>query len=314
MPATLQPPSQQEPLDNTMGAMGIGVIVSAVLFGISVVQTLYYYTRFSRDRLILRIMVAVVVSLDFVHLICISHTIYYYLISNYYNHGALTDLVWSVLIESLPTGMTALIVQSFYAERIYRLGNKNPIIPAIVLLLALATTASGTAWLILAFTGKTYERLLQISGLTITINALSMFNDALIACCLCLLLLRSKTGFHSTDRVINQLIALVVNTGVLTSLCAIGALVSLAVFPQTLIYAPFYFCIGRLYTNSFLATLNSRGVISTANRPKDKERVDMVTFTADFTSVPPEWNSQANFSTIDTVSEQKCTHDAPGMV
>jgi hypothetical protein len=50
----------------------------------------------------------------------------------------------------------------------------------------------------------------------------------------------------------------VVNTGILTTCCAMAALVSLVVSPKSLIYAAFYFCIGRFYTNSFLATLNAR--------------------------------------------------------
>ncbi|KAG5642131.1 hypothetical protein DXG03_003581 [Asterophora parasitica] len=32
--------------------------------------------------------------------------------------------------------------------------------------------------------------------------------------------------------------------------------------PLTLVYASFYFCIGRLYTNSFLATLNARKTLT----------------------------------------------------
>jgi len=50
----------------------------------------------------------------------------------------------------------------------------------------------------------------------------------------------------------------VVNTGVLTSCCAVASLISLVLSPDSLIYAAFYFCIGRFYTNSFLATLNAR--------------------------------------------------------
>ncbi|KAH0579391.1 hypothetical protein H2248_003530 [Termitomyces sp. 'cryptogamus'] len=41
-----------------------------------------------------------------------------------------------------------------------------------------------------------------------------------------------------------------------------ASLISLIASPLTLIYATFYFCIGRLYTNSFLATLNARKAIT----------------------------------------------------
>jgi len=61
---------------------------------------------------------------------------------------------------------------------------------------------------------------------------------------------------------INRLMLFVVNTGVLTSCCAVASLIALVASPATLIYASFYFCIGRLYTNSLLATLNARQVLT----------------------------------------------------
>ncbi|KAJ7826140.1 hypothetical protein B0H13DRAFT_2374531 [Mycena leptocephala] len=52
-----------------------------------------------------------------------------------------------------------------------------------------------------------------------------------------------------------------INTGLLTSLCAVASLISLIVSPTTLVYASFYFCIGRLYSNALLASLNARDII-----------------------------------------------------
>ncbi|KAJ3933782.1 MAG: hypothetical protein NXY57DRAFT_1037381 [Lentinula lateritia] len=49
-----------------------------------------------------------------------------------------------------------------------------------------------------------------------------------------------------------------VNTGAITSICAMSTLVSMLAAPKTLIYIAFYFCIGQLYTASLLATLNAR--------------------------------------------------------
>ncbi|KAF5371353.1 hypothetical protein D9615_009701 [Tricholomella constricta] len=78
----------------------------------------------------------------------------------------------------------------------------------------------------------TFEKLLKISALTITINAVSTFVDIFIASTLCLLLNNARTGFKRSDSIINRLMLFVVNTGVR------------AQFP--------------VYTNSLLATLNAR--------------------------------------------------------
>ncbi|KAG6872102.1 hypothetical protein C0995_012988 [Termitomyces sp. Mi166 len=85
--------------------------------------------------------------------------------------------------------------------------------------------------------------------------------DVLITLILCILLHHSRTGFHRSDTMINKLILFAVNTGFLTSLCAVASLISIVVAGDTFLYIAFYFCIGRLYSNSLLATLNARKMI-----------------------------------------------------
>ncbi|KAF9463802.1 hypothetical protein BDZ94DRAFT_1321566 [Collybia nuda] len=250
------------PLDSTMGAMLIGVIVSAVLLGVSLVQTFYYYLDYPKDPWYLKSLVACTAVFDVTHLAMISHTVYHYLITNYHNPPSLEIMTWSVLLEALFTGVTGALVQCFYTTRVWRLSNKNVWLTGLILAIVLANAGCGTAWVILSMQLNTYEELLSISPLTISINALSTGADVLIAASLCFMLQRARTGFKKSDSMINRLMLFVVNTGVLTSICAIASLVSLLASPLTLIYASFYFCIGRLYTNSFLATLNARKSIT----------------------------------------------------
>ncbi|KAJ7440251.1 hypothetical protein FB451DRAFT_1300620 [Mycena latifolia] len=249
------------PLDNTMGSMLLGVLVSAVLYGISLLQCLFYFTRYHRDPLYLKALVAVTLFLDSMHLAFVVHTIYHYLITNYYQHDTLEVMVWSVSLEALPTGVTAALVQSFYAYRVWRMSHHNVILTGIILVLVFATSACGTAWVVLALKAGTYERLLSISPLTISINALSTAVDVIITTTLCFMLRQTRPASLETETMINRLILFTINTGLLTSLCAIASLISLIASPRTLIYASFYFCIGRLYSNSLLASLNARTVI-----------------------------------------------------
>ncbi|KAG6833998.1 hypothetical protein H0H93_012676, partial [Arthromyces matolae] len=120
--------------------------------------------------------------------------------------------------------------------------------------------------LLLAFSAlsiqfKTFAELARLKYLSISVNALAAAGDVLIAGILCTLLHRSRTGFQRSDTMINKLILFAVNTGVLTSLCAVGSLISIVVAGQTFLYIAFFFCIGRLYSNSLLATLNARKMI-----------------------------------------------------
>lgn len=69
---------------------------------------------------------------------------------------------------------------------------------------------------------------------------------------------------------ITWLIVFTVSTGVLTSICAIASLVSILVWGDTLIYVAFYFSLGKLYSNSVLATLNARITIRGLGEDSDE--------------------------------------------
>jgi len=234
------------------------VIVSAVLHGITLLQAFIYYTNYKKDMWVLKALVLTTVSFDAIHLGLISHAVYHYVISGYHDPNGLRYITWTVVIEALFTGVNGGIVQTFYTLRVFRLSKRNYFLSGIIVFLILSTTGCGVAWVILSMQFQTYQQLLTISPLTITINALSTTVDVLIASSLFIMLHKSRTGFKRSDTIINKLIILVVNTGVLTTCCAIASLICLIASPHTLVYASFYFCIGRFYTNSFLATLNAR--------------------------------------------------------
>ncbi|GLB41344.1 hypothetical protein LshimejAT787_0905590 [Lyophyllum shimeji] len=244
-----------------MGGQLIGVLLSAVLLGVSLVQTFYYYMAYPNDPWYLKYLVAATAFLDTAHMMMISHMLWYYLVSGYNDPARLERIVWSLVMEALCTGLTGCLVQCFYLTRVWVLSKRNKFLTGFILLIVLATAAMGTVWVILAMQLKTYDDLLTISGITISINALSVTSDVLIAGSLVYMLHHARTGFRKSDTMINKLMIFVVNTGVLTSLFAIAALLSIVLDPYRLIYAGFYYCIGRLYTNSFLATLNGREMV-----------------------------------------------------
>ncbi|KAJ3813978.1 hypothetical protein F5876DRAFT_62699 [Lentinula aff. lateritia] len=224
--------------------------------------------------------VGLVVLFDFVHQALISHTVYYYLILNYANPSALSLAVWSLLAEVLFNGFTAFCVQSFLTWRIWRLSNSNFWVTGIVVSLVLAEFGCVVAFGIIAFVYLLHyseyllnhllslvrvstfvELAADLKELSVTVNALAAAGDVLIAGILTILLQKSKTGFQR-QLVIQTMFA--VNTGALTSLCAVASLISILAAPNTFIYISFFFCMGRLYTNSLLATLNARNKIRNA--------------------------------------------------
>ncbi|KAL0568032.1 hypothetical protein V5O48_013953, partial [Marasmius crinis-equi] len=108
---------------------------------------------------------------------------------------------------------------------------------------------------------KTFADLAQMKWLSVLVNALAAAGDIYITAVLSVLLYNSKTGFQRSDAMITRLIKFAVNTGLLTTCCAIGSLISICAAPTTFLYIGFFFTIGRLYANSLLCTLNARSYI-----------------------------------------------------
>ncbi|KAJ3893515.1 hypothetical protein GG344DRAFT_63742 [Lentinula edodes] len=229
MPATIQSPGEHQPLDNTMGAMLVGIIVSAVLYGISLVQTLFYFNRYRNDA-------------------C--------------DNGQLDFMIWSVLAEAIPTGFTGALVQTFYTVRVWRLSKKNHVLAVVIMLIVLAQTA----WVIISLQLSTFQQLLGISDLTISINALS------------------------TAAVPNGVQALRYHDQQAHSIR--GEYWILIASPNTLLYAPFYFCIGRLYSNSLLATLNARNQIRNGSNDAEHMMVSLSQASRDHAVLPTNSKTQ----------------------
>ncbi|KAJ3908800.1 hypothetical protein F5879DRAFT_985252 [Lentinula edodes] len=138
--------------------------------------------------------------------------------------------------------------------------NGKVLLVVIVILVVVVEFACVVAYAIISLIHvQTFQELsIELRGLSVTVNVLIVVGDLLIASILTYLLQRCKTGFKRTNTMINKLMILAINTGVITSLCAISSLISFLAAPNAFIYISFFFSMGRLYTNSLLTSLNCR--------------------------------------------------------
>ncbi|KAF4608121.1 hypothetical protein EYR40_000465 [Pleurotus pulmonarius] len=281
-------------IDNTMGAALIGCILAAALYGVSTVQTFFYFTHYSRDPWYTQQIVLAVWVFDTLHQALITHTVYHYVISNYFNPIALGNMIWSILLEVLVNGFIGLIVQSYLMHRIWRLSGKKlwPLflivgthLPSSQPLLTIASYLQGPfilgefvcslVFTILSLQMTTFAELTSLKGLSMTVNVLAAAGDLLISICLVLMLHKRRTGFKKSNTIISRLIIFTINTGLLTTMCAIASLISILVWDATLIYVTFFFCIGRFYANTLLATLNARSIIRNVGEEVDTNSVPL---------------------------------------
>jgi len=181
--------------------------------------------------------------------------------SNWGNVDELGQLVRSLAFQNFFNALTALFVQSFMVFRVWRLSNGNILLTTINALFVLAEFVSVIVFTVFELQYETFVQLITLKSFSLTVNVLAAVGDLLIAVSLCTLLHLSRTGIQKSDTVTNKLMLFAINTGLLTSFCALASFISYMTAPNTLVYVTFYFCIGRLYTNSLLATLNVHKMI-----------------------------------------------------
>ncbi|KAF5362302.1 hypothetical protein D9756_002045 [Leucocoprinus leucothites] len=266
-------------VDNTMGVALIGIVIASAFYGVSILQVYYYYTH-QQDTWYIKTLVGLVMLFETIHQALITHSVYVYLVSYYNQPEMLAQLeligienFYSFIpdltcpfneVEVLFNGFTALLVQSFLTMRVWRLSNRRIWLTGLLVILVTGEFGCVVAFTTLSLQLRTYAELAHLKPLSIAVNALAAAGDLLIAASLCIILHQSRTGFQRSDTMIKKLIVYSVNTGLLTSLCAVASLVSIVLAGHTFLYIMFFFCIGRLYSNSLLATLNARKKIRAA--------------------------------------------------
>jgi hypothetical protein len=156
----------------------------------------------------------------------------------------------------------ALLVQLFFVYRAWKLSNGNWFLSVPIAAASIAEFGVITTYVVKAVPIQDFTEAATLKSLSLTVNAMTAVTDVGIALVLCFLLQQSRTGFRRSDTLITKLIIFTVNTGLLTSLDAIASLISYAASPNTFIYICFFFALGRLYSNSLLATLNVRRSLS----------------------------------------------------
>jgi len=253
-------------LADTYGALFIGLLISAVLFGITNLQVFVYSQSYKDDSIWSKLAVGWLWLLDAFHLALISHAVYFYLVSNYANPLKLTYVVWSFHLQLVTDMVTIVTVQALYAVRLWKLtqidrcnrGLKSKILPSIVSLLVIIATGICIAVSKLIYTIKDFTQLDLIKWATFLALITASVVDFFIAASLCFTLARLRTGFEKTDSMLKSLMLYVINTGVLTSLCSLTALSLYAAYPHNFIFLAIEFPMTKLYVNAFVAMFNAR--------------------------------------------------------
>ncbi|KAJ6512187.1 hypothetical protein C8R47DRAFT_1314226 [Mycena vitilis] len=243
-------------LQSTFGSAFVGLVVSAILYGVTILQTYLYYRNYPQDSKILKWMVAILWLLDTVHLVLCTVSVYTVLVLNFNNPDILLTATWSMNIQTDFNGLIGLIVECFYARRVW-IVSRNVYLTATILILSAIHFALGIVFTIGSF-HTSRENFSDLVWVTSTGLGSAAAADMLIGISLCYYLSKSRTGFSRTDGLISTLMKYSLTTGFLTGIIACLVVLTFGIMPNNFVYLAFFWLLGKCYVNSVLAALNSR--------------------------------------------------------
>lgn len=256
------------PVDDTVGAAFIGTVLSAILFGVTCLQVYIYFTDHGKeDRTSLKSLVAALWVIDAVHLALVTHLLYYYTIWNFGDYVALVKVVCSLEVQVGVADLLTIIVQLFFAWRIYILSNNtNWWLPGLVVICSIGLAVGAIGFMVIGFQHDTFSN--EWSSLDWSVPGLvcELVGDILITVGTTYYLIRMRSAYKETNRLVYTLIMYTVNTCLLTTVFTVVTLALNATEERQLIYTPFFFVLARLYSFSFMSTLNMRSKIRRGTR------------------------------------------------
>ncbi|KAH7925956.1 hypothetical protein BV22DRAFT_399243 [Leucogyrophana mollusca] len=243
-----------------------GFFVGLALVGTTIVQGYIYYSQ-SNDRWTLRLLVGILICLDVATSVLMSDTIHFYFIQHYGDYVAFLTIPLSWVIENGVTALVTCISQVFFATRIYLVTRQyaifspyDKIVPAIIvfaavdgLVCAVVETYYVGTLAVLSLSGPQMEITFSMA------ECFAVISDVLATISLCYILASARGSIPRRGSRIRSLFFFVLNRGILVTIVQIGTMISYLSQRGYLYWMPFQICKSKLYTNTLLAMLNSRG-------------------------------------------------------
>jgi len=258
------------PLDLNLGSLEIGVLLSSTLFGVTTVQLYMYYQNRYKDPWWLRTLVVLVWLLEALHTIFAWIYLYRLTVTFYGRPAVLGEAHWTLNISAAFDGIIGGIVQAYFAWRVHVL-SRGWIITGVSWIGSLCQMSMTLAIAGLASQFSVPEFNEKFEWLVTTSLVFNLFVDVVNTTGLCVYLKMERSGFSRTDRMLDTLFIWSIQTGLFTVIGAVLMLV-FSLTSKTALWIGVSLFYAKLYSNSFLATLNGRkhlqqlmGKVNTSN-------------------------------------------------
>ncbi|PCH38946.1 hypothetical protein WOLCODRAFT_146793 [Wolfiporia cocos MD-104 SS10] len=206
--------------------------------------------------------------IDCAHLTILTYMTFTYTIVDFSDYFAIEEIIWCLPVIVLLMALSDIVVRCLFCQRIYKLsgGDCRLVLPILVTGLTAFVLATSfhpennaissppVSCTVDRFNALTTGIIRSLLYATLSLDA---FGDIMTAAVLCMLL-RRNTVLLKLETAVNTLILYTIETGLLTSICAITCFILYATMPHNYIYIAMFLVLTKLALNSLLAMLNAR--------------------------------------------------------
>ncbi|KAK7051596.1 hypothetical protein VNI00_004575, partial [Paramarasmius palmivorus] len=226
------------------------------------------------DRLFLKCFVLLLFVADAAHCVFIVVYLHDSVIEHFDDASFLVNTNWMFNAEPALSGMISGMVQAFFGWRV-KVITGSWILFVVIQICSSAVFLMGIATAIACGIVKTFTDFYSIKAIVIIWLICTTVADIVITSALVFHLRKFRTGIRDTDSHIDRIIRLTVPTGMLTAICAMTDLL-VFVTGSDGTHLIFNCILPKLYTNSFLSSLNSRSAPQIKDRDATKpSRIDI---------------------------------------
>ncbi|KAI9445945.1 hypothetical protein H4582DRAFT_517254 [Lactarius indigo] len=236
------------------GPLLFGPLFNWALYGVLCVQIYVYSYNFPRDRGSIKFLAYFIFLLETAQTALTGADVYYWFVAGFGDVEHLGNSHFAPIDIPVIAGVVSFVVQGYFCYRIWTLNDRSSWICWIIAVAAVTQ--------LFAATWASAQSLTAGGKFVVTKGALYLWSissalaDILIAVALALLLRKASDNLSSF--VLIRVVRLTIETNALTAALAIMSLVLYVAFPDKLYYAYTTETIGKVYSNTLLASLNNR--------------------------------------------------------
>ncbi|GLB45495.1 hypothetical protein LshimejAT787_2300550 [Lyophyllum shimeji] len=255
------PPIPPDIIDITAPQL-IGTLFNWMLYGILSVQTYVYYLNFPDDTLFNKGLVYGTYIIEIAQTAMTAADLYYWFASGYGNMIHLGHVYISPADTPILCGIIAVIVQCFFAYRIFMLRRSYLWICILIVLTALLQTAGAFGTAIRGFKlaeySRFHEQILFPESFHVWLISDTVCDILIAGTMLWIFYQTRKEGMTHGTKILAKLVRLIVETNSLTAGMALLSFIAYVALPNNNLFICTTLIMGKLYSNTLLVTFNNR--------------------------------------------------------